>query len=422
SRYSYDPADRLTRASSELAGAGTCTTREYGFDADSNRTGLDTWTGTLGACPDTSTAPTTTAPRSYDAAGRATHPGYTYDGLGRTRTLPAVESPTGGEVTLAYYGNDLVASMTSGSTVREYGLDALGRIASHTDTIEGTPGPTVVNHYADTSDRPAWADLGNGTWTRSVTSIRGDLAATITGNSTGPTAAVAQLTDLHGDVVATVDNAPAAATLASASAYHEYGATADGSAQDRYGWLGARLRPTEAFTGLVLMGVRLYNTITGRFLQVDPVPGGSAGPYLYPTNPVTGFDLDGKNWVTRAGKRVWRVAKTLWHHAVISYGACAGVCVGIAFQGGRLSASLGAGAWAGFGASLGVARRRAQQRAPYAISAWGAYGVGGYYSHGAVPGRRRGGRYAPAHFKRNDYEAGLTFGYGGGFGVVRSWP
>jgi RHS repeat-associated protein len=310
SRYRYDPADRLTRASSELSGAGTCTTRAYTFDADSNRTGLDTWTGTLGACPDTSTAPTTSAPRSYDPAGRATLSGYTYDGLGRTRTLPAVESPTGGEVTLAYYGNDLVASMTSGSTVREYGLDALGRIASWTDTVDGNTGARVVNHYADTSDRPAWTDLGNGTWTRSVTSISGDLAATITGNSTGPTATTAQLTDLHGDVVATVDNAPGAATLASATAYHEYGATADGSAQDRYGWLGAKLRPTETFTGLILMGVRIYNTITGRFLQVDPIPGGSAGPYLYPTNPVTLLDLDGKSWVRKAGRWVRNAARS----------------------------------------------------------------------------------------------------------------
>ena len=324
SRYSYDPADRLTRASSELSGAGTCTTREYGFDADSNRTGLDTWTGTLGACPDTSTTPTTTAPRSYDPAGRATLSGYTYDGLGRTRTLPAAESPTGGEVALAYYGNDLVASMTSGSTVREYALDALGRLASWTDTVDGATGARVVNHYADTSDRPAWTDLGNGTWTRSVTSISGDLAATITGNSTGPTATVAQLTDLHGDVVATVDNSPGAATLASASAYHEYGATADGTTQPRYGWLGAKLRPTEAFTGLILMGVRLYNTLTGRFLQVDPIPGGSAGPYLYPTNPVTGFDLDGMNWVRSTLRRAATVA------GVVAFGACivatAGVC------------------------------------------------------------------------------------------------
>jgi hypothetical protein len=58
------------------------------------------------------------------------------------------------------------------------------------------------------------------------------------------------------------------------------------------------------------MGVRLYNTLTGRFLQVDPVPGGSAGPYLYPTNPVTTHDLDGESWVRKAGRWVRKAARS----------------------------------------------------------------------------------------------------------------
>jgi hypothetical protein len=43
------------------------------------------------------------------------------------------------------------------------------------------------------------------------------------------------------------------------------------------------------------MGVRLYDPTAGRFLQVDPVPGGSANAYDYVNqDPVNGIDLDGR--------------------------------------------------------------------------------------------------------------------------------
>ncbi len=44
------------------------------------------------------------------------------------------------------------------------------------------------------------------------------------------------------------------------------------------------------------MGARLYSPALGRFLQIDPVPGGNASPYDYCTaDPVNCTDLDG-NW------------------------------------------------------------------------------------------------------------------------------
>ncbi|MFJ6798881.1 RHS repeat-associated core domain-containing protein [Streptomyces sp. NPDC091268] len=75
-----------------------------------------------------------------------------------------------------------------------------------------------------------------------------------------------------------------------------FGIPQDGQAKVRYGWLGGKQRSAEALDGEILMGARLYSPALGRFLQVDPVPGGNASPYDYCTgDPINCTDLDG-NW------------------------------------------------------------------------------------------------------------------------------
>jgi hypothetical protein len=52
--------------------------------------------------------------------------------------------------------------------------------------------------------------------------------------------------------------------------------------------------------GFMLMGVRLYNATTGRFLSADLVDGGSCNDYEYVcANPVNSFDLNGRRMWTK---------------------------------------------------------------------------------------------------------------------------
>ncbi|WP_344938727.1 RHS repeat-associated core domain-containing protein [Sphaerisporangium flaviroseum] len=91
------------------------------------------------------------------------------------------------------------------------------------------------------------------------------------------------LTNPHGDVVATVDNSPSPTGVDYYSEYTEYGGARVANVGDeRYGWLGGAQRATETIGGLTLMGDRLYNPVTGRFLQSDdPISGVVCNSYGY---------------------------------------------------------------------------------------------------------------------------------------------
>ncbi|MFE4822176.1 RHS repeat-associated core domain-containing protein [Streptomyces sp. NPDC056704] len=112
------------------------------------------------------------------------------------------------------------------------------------------------------------------------------------------------------------------------NAYDEYGNLLPGTDPARYGWLGGKQRSTETPSGVTPMGVRLYHPTTGRFLSVDPVPGGNANAYEYCNgDPVNRYDLDGKwgfhfrRWA-RWGRR-W-----VGHHKTFIAGIGAGVACG----------------------------------------------------------------------------------------------
>jgi RHS repeat-associated protein len=313
--YTYDAAGRLTGVSDTREAA--CTTRTYGFDVNGNRTvSADYAPAADGSCQ--ATTATSTASGSFTAADQPMGGTLAYDAFGRTTTLPAAQTAaaSGSDVTLTYFVNDLVHSTTQtptggSSQISTWSLDDSDRLACRRDKPTATTDTSAcgatstagvvdtINHYDGANDSPAWTVTRTGGTTPTTTTawyvpaFAGGLAATVTGSTT-----TIALSDLHGDIPITTTTTQTAAPDGAIVDTDEYGVVRDttGTATTgpRYAWLGTAQRDANAAAGLTLMGVRLYNTVTGRFLSTDPVYGGNTTSYGYPTDPINQRDLDGR--------------------------------------------------------------------------------------------------------------------------------
>ncbi|MBY8870259.1 DNRLRE domain-containing protein [Micromonospora sp. PLK6-60] len=301
--YSYDGLGRLTRVRHDSASLDGCVTRAYAYDTRTNRTGRTVYDPDgEGAC-DTSTV-SESSTHTYDSADRLTDAGYVYDAFGRT-----VQEP--GDVTTQYHVNDLVQRRSMDDARTTWTLDPAQRFRGFTEEslVDGvwTATASKLNHYGDDSDEPAWIveDTATGASTRMVEGPDEGLVATAGSNGE----IRLQLSNLHGDIAMTIDTA-----LSEPEVYDndEFGVPLPGQSAQRYGWHGAAQRSGEAPAGVILMGARLYSRALGRFLQVDPVAGGSATAYDYcNADPVNCSDLDGKlpRWMKKVGRHLkdnWR--------------------------------------------------------------------------------------------------------------------
>lgn len=222
--------------------------------------------------------------------------------------MPAIDSehPTSGSATtLSYFDDDtprsvsqVVDGLTKSST---FLLDATGRRQVETN-VDGSSVTTLTRHYTDTSDNPSWIakviGSGGATITRYAPSLGEGLQTTTTGSTTS-----LLISNPNGDTVmtATVPSSGNATINTGFTEFDEFGKLLSPSSlrptgAATYGWLGTAERAALS-TGLILMGARLYNNVTGRFLSLDPVDGGNENGYVYPSDPVNKADATGLDWL-----------------------------------------------------------------------------------------------------------------------------
>jgi RHS repeat-associated protein len=281
--FAYDAAGRLTSA--KVPGH----TISYNFDPsggcghlttagkNTNRTGV----------VDNGNATT----YCYDDADKLTntttsgHANLAYDSHGNTTTV--------GTETLTYDGADRhTSSRDNGSTVT-YTRDATDRIVAR--VVTGTNPATERYSYTGDGDTPdATLDSSNNVIERTISLPGGSL---VSKRASGD---VWSFPNVHGDIAAMSDRA--GTKQGPTLSYDPYGQTLSGTPDNSqgsydYGWLGQHQRGLEHQSGLqpiIEMGVRQYDPAVGRFLQVDPIEGGSANDYEYATgDPQDVLDLDG---------------------------------------------------------------------------------------------------------------------------------
>ena len=189
--YAYDKLGRLTTARETLTG-GSCTTRTYVYDKDSNRTGMTTIPGVAGAC---SSSGGTSRSYSYDSGDRLLATGLTYDDFGRITSLPG-EFVGGKTLTTSYFSNDMVATQAQDGVTNSFQLDAMLR---HRQRLQagGLQG-TEVFHYAGPTDSPAGPSAGPAGRAVSPASAANSLRLQESGKEVE-----LQLINFHGDVSAT---------------------------------------------------------------------------------------------------------------------------------------------------------------------------------------------------------------------------
>jgi RHS repeat-associated protein len=286
--YTYDATGRLIEATQTPTGKG-CATRRYTYDEDTNRTSLTAYSpNSKNECSTTSGS--SEEKHSYDEADRLTDAGVAYEPFGETTKLPATDAG-GSELVSTFYADGQLREQKQGEGAQAqaigYTLDPADRTGEVVST--GKVVATETLHYNGPASTPSWTSEPSGKTTRMMSAMSGLVA--IQHGSETPTL---QLANLHGDIVGTAEDSETANKLASTILEPtEYGVPAT-EAPPKYSWLGAHELPTELPSGVIAMGVRSYVPKLGRFLQTDPVAGGSANAYAYVFgDPVNETDLTG---------------------------------------------------------------------------------------------------------------------------------
>ncbi|GGO81389.1 RHS repeat-associated core domain-containing protein [Nonomuraea cavernae] len=305
--FTYDAMDRLETHTLKRNTGAQLAKVTYGWDKDDNLT-TKTTAGTAGAGTNT---------YAYDHAGRLTSwtaPGgtvtaYEWDASGnrtkadaKTYTYDERNRLTSGDgSTYSYTARGTLASETKNGTTTALTFDAFDRLIADGDSlysydaldrltsrIRGTTHQTFAYSGLD-NDLATITDTSAGVQAR----YGRDPSGALLGQQEGTNPALATMTDLHGDLVATFSST----ALATTTAYDPFGAvTAQTGAPTKLGYQGEYTDPD---TGKVNMHARWYQPGTGSFASRDtwtlrPRPSVQANRYTYGNaNPLVYLDLNG---------------------------------------------------------------------------------------------------------------------------------
>ncbi|MFD6394561.1 PA14 domain-containing protein [Nocardia sp. NPDC060259] len=302
--YTYDGVGRLVAAdvpfhqmAYEFAADGGCGTNPKA-GLNTNRTRFtDSHNG----------APATVTNYCYDHADRllstngASNLSFTYDNYGNTIKI--------GSDTLAYDSTRRhISTVTAAGKSVTYTRDVIDRITARTTKDGANPAQVTKYGFTNGSDGPEFVLDSQGGLRQRLVKLPGGVL--LTKNYAAGTSANWSYPNVHGSILFTADGS--GARTGALHLYDPYGqnidpvtgvigdipipATAEGGMD--FGWLGQHTVPIEhvASQQALEMGARTYLPILGRFLQTDPISGGSANDYEYVNgDPINQLDLTGTN-------------------------------------------------------------------------------------------------------------------------------
>jgi len=307
--YTFDTVGRLTKA---LVGT---TTYEYGYNApaltcnsrvgnnpnapkNSNRTSQIT--KGLGV---------NTQPRyhCYDNADRLIFSTDsqigkpTYDDHGNTKSLAGGGTP----IKFEYDALDYNTSITQGANRVEYKKTASGTVLQKTELLNG--GVQKIYKYLAggrvlQSCNPAQPTVCQTLDT--YINLPGGVTLTLSPAAVDATKkSVYSIKNMHGDTALTVNaNGAASSALFAYDPFGQTQGTGPANATDAsMGWAASPTRKSEQLfsISIIQMGARVYLPSQGRFLQVDPVEGGTPNAYAYMPDPINFSDYNGMwGWST----------------------------------------------------------------------------------------------------------------------------